>query len=249
MDDFHERLYSAAYRVRSADVLDLPPCQDIFQEVTLDAAERRAYREMEANFITWLDAGESVTATNVLAQLMRLAQITQGFLPQEGGGPPVQIGTSKADALADLIEDLGDQPIVVFCRFHHDLDMVRAACSKISTKDHQVTVSELSGRRRELEAWQAGETQVIAVQISAGESGIDLTRAHHCIYVSEDFNWGNYEQSRARVNRPGQEHPVRYYHLVAAGTIDERIREILTNREDLISSILATRRLSDVQPA
>ena len=65
------------------------------------------------------------------------------------------------------------------------------------------TSSELSGRVNTLPEWQEGKTDVIAVQIQAGGVGIDLTRASYCVYYSVGFSLGDYEQSLARVHRPG----------------------------------------------
>ena len=84
------------------------------------------------------------------------------------------------------------------------------------------TARELSGSRHELEEWQDGAGQVLAVQIQAGGLGVDLTRAAYCIYYSLGFSLSEYEQSLARVHRPGQTRPVAYYHLIAEHTVDRR---------------------------
>ena len=67
--------------------------------------------------------------------------------------------------------------MVVFCRFHTDLDAVHEACDSMGYSSF-----ELSGRRDELKRWQDGEAQVLAVQISAGGVGVDLTRARYSAY-------------------------------------------------------------------
>ena len=66
---------------------------------------------------------------------------------------------------------------------------------------------ELSGRRDELKRWQDGGAQVLAVQISAGGIGVDLTRARYSIYYSLSFSLGEYDQALSRVHRPGQTRP------------------------------------------
>ena len=73
----------------------------------------------------------------------------------------------------------------MFCRFHADLDAVHNAAKAAGF--HSL---ELSGRRDELKRWQDGEAPVLAVQISAGGVGVDLTRARYSIYFSLSFSPG-----------------------------------------------------------
>ena len=79
---------------------------------------------------------------------------------------------------------------------------------------------------------------MLAVQIQAGGVGIDLTRTRYCIYYSLSFNLGDYLQSLARVHRPGQNHNVRYIHLLASETIDIRVHKALQKRQNIIEEIL-----------
>jgi SNF2 family DNA or RNA helicase len=125
------------------------------------------------------------------------------------------------------------EPVVVFCRFRCDLEEVAAACRRLG-RSH----SELSGVRNSLAEWQSGETSVLAVQIQSGGVGIDLTRASYCVYYSLGFSLGDYEQSLARLHRPGQTRCVRYYHLVAKDTVDEIVYESLRKRKEIVDGVL-----------
>jgi len=79
----------------------------------------------------------------------------------------------------------------------------------------------------------------IGVQIQSGGVGVDLSRASYAAYYSMTFSLGDYEQSLARLRRPGQsgEH-VRYYHFLAKDSIDELIYRALHERKDVIESVL-----------
>jgi len=90
----------------------------------------------------------------------------------------------------------------------------------------------------ELKRWQAGDAPVLAVQIDSGGVGIDLTRARYAIYYSLGFSLGSYEQSLARIHRPGQTRPVEYIHLLARGTVDEKVMAALRTRADVVNSVL-----------
>ncbi len=147
---------------------------------------------------------------------------------------PVNGIPEKATVLEDKIADLPtSEPIVVFCRFRHDLQEVEAMARRLGR-----SYSEVSGVRKDLERWQEGDTEIIGVQVQSGGAGIDLTRAAYCFYYSLGFSLGDYEQSLARLLRPGQTRMVRYYHLCCQGTVDLRVQQALRERKDVVESVL-----------
>jgi len=76
------------------------------------------------------------------------------------------------------------------------------------------------------------------VQIQSGGVGIDCTRAAYAFYYSLGFSLGDYDQSLARLRRPGQTRCVRYYHLVATGTVDEQVYAALRDRRTVIDAVM-----------
>ena len=225
------------FSCKAADVLDLPPTQDIEHPVELSTKEYRAYLEMEGDFVAWLEeAGENIVASNALAKIIRLQQITSGYLPIPSSdfGQVEQIGTSKADALRDLLEGI-DEPAAVFCKFRHDLATVQRIAESLGRK-----YCEVSGTRKDIDTgrWTEDQGDIAGIQIQAGGLGIDLTRARYGIYYSPSHSLGDYLQSRARLHRPGQDRPVTFIQLVGQQTIDEAIYKALAKKEKVIESVI-----------
>ena len=132
-----------------------------------------------------------------------------------------------------MLEDLDPREnVVVFCIFRHDLEAIHRAAGKNKRK-----CFELSGSENTLDDWKRTEGAVIAVQIQAGSEGIDMTKANHAIYFSIPHSLAMYNQSKARLYRPGQTRPVSFCHLLAEGTIDEALYKSLMKKEDVIESI------------
>jgi SNF2 family DNA or RNA helicase len=231
-DEMNVLIRTITFRV-GKEVLDLPPEMHVTEECSLSPAGARIYRAMEEDFVARVADG-TVTAANALVKLLRLQQITGGWLKTDQGSLE-RVDAAKEKLLADVLEDIGaDEPVVVFCRFRADLDTVHAACAGLGYRS-----MELSGRIDQLPIWQEGEGQVLATQISAGGVGVDLTRARYSIYYSQSFSLGEYDQSLSRVHRPGQTRPVEHIHLVARGTIDSKIMRALEERAEVIDAILA----------
>lgn len=232
LEDFERRLSKITFRV-SKDVLSLPEQMHVVYYCELGPEAKRAYRDLEEDLVARVLDG-TVTASNVLVKLLRLQQLTGGTLKLDDGTFR-RVDYAKQKLAADTLEDIGpSEPVIIFCRFHADLDAIHEACEQ-----NGFTSLELSGRRDELKRWQDGEAQVLAVQISAGGVGVDLTRARYTIYYSLSFSLGEYDQSLSRVHRPGQTRPVEHIHLVARGTVDQRIMRALEKRAEVVESILA----------
>jgi SNF2 family DNA or RNA helicase len=233
-DELNAKVYSIASRVTKRAVLTLPPVTHVERYCELGAKARAEYKSLERDFWTWVESAmQEVTVTNALVKLLRLQQMTSGFVLGDDGEIH-ETDSAKACAFADWLEDLAlDEPLVVFCRFTHDLDAVGAAGANAGRR-----VGELSGRRNDLLAWQRGELDVLVVQIQAGAEGIDLTRAAYACYYSLGFSLGQYEQSLARLDRPGQTRPVTYTHFLARGTVDGQVYTALRARKEVVEAIL-----------
>jgi SNF2 family DNA or RNA helicase len=247
--DLNEKIYSVAYRV-SADVLDLPPVRH--EEVVIELGERakKHYAELDRDFYTKIDETHEILVSNVLVQILRQQQITSGFLPDvENDGKHIRIDDGKQDALENILDEIEPpknthasgkpvrlspgEPLVVFCKFRHDLEVTKTVAEKAG-----FAYAELSGHKDELKKWQEGEADVLGVQIQSGGSGIDLTRSRYCVFYSCGWSLGDYLQAVKRLDRPGQTRPVTYYHLVARGFIDSDVYAALQMRADVVNLIL-----------
>jgi hypothetical protein len=242
-DELSGTLDRHAFRVTADDVLDLPEAIHEIIPIALTPKAAKFYRQMERDTVAAIE-NDVVIANNPLTKLLRLQQATSGYYQPEIGQPQWLDGRpSKRAALEDWLTDLPtEEPVVVFCRFRCDLKEVAAAAEATGRR-----YAELSGDRRELETWQAGQAEVIGIQIQSGGVGIDLTRAAYCCYYSLGFSLGDYEQSLARLRRPGQTRMVRYYHMVAGGTVDETVYKALRERGDVVNAVLVnlTRRVEE----
>ncbi len=235
-DELQERFHQHAYVCKAEDVLDLPEVTHDTRKFDLNSATTKVYAELEKDFISHVDAG-TVVASNALTKLLRIQQCTSGFV---GGRDEFEtefvqeLGTDKADLLRDLLSDIYE-PCVVFCRFKRDLDAVERIAEK-----HGKSYGELSSRRRDAIDDHAcmADVDIAGVQLQSGGVGIDLTRAAVGIYYSLNYSLGDYEQSIARLHRPGQFRPVRFYHLVARKTVDEIVYRALSARAEIVEQII-----------
>jgi SNF2 family DNA or RNA helicase len=238
----NEKFQSIAYSCSMADVSQrlklpemLPP---VSRPVELPAKDMRTLRTLAKEFIAECSTGNMIVLNNVLTRALRMQQIAAGFcLTQEAPGEEQfceDLNTAKADALADYLQDISPhEKVVVFCQFRHDLDTIR----KVAQDCGRGYCFELSGRENTLDHWKTRSGAVLAVQIQAGAEGVDMTCANHAVYFTLPHSLALYDQSKARLYRPGQTRPVSFVHLIAEGTIDEVIYNSLMRKRGLIDAI------------
>ena len=247
LDELTAKVYGHAHRVTKAEALDLPDKTFESRYVELAPPEARAYREMQKESLVWLGETDVVTAPIVLTRMLRLQQITGGFLA-DSEGEAVQLGTSKLDALRDIIEDAvidGGEKLVVFARFVPEVKSILALCEKMKVPAVGLWGEVPTVQRGDLvERFQTDpDCKVFVAQIDTAGTGITLHAAHLAVFYSVNFNYATYQQATDRIHRIGMgDAPCHYIHLVAEGTIDEHVLEALEQKRDLADVVLDKRR-------
>jgi SNF2 family DNA or RNA helicase len=232
-DQLANKMNLITHKISKEEALpDLPPQLFIRRECALEPKAFHAYKDLEKQMIAMIE-DEVITASNGLVKLLRLQQITSGYLelPEKG---LQQVSEAKLKLMEDLAEDI-EPPFVVFCRFKNDLMQVRKMAEKMGLK-----YGEVSGAQKDLteNAKMPEWVDILGVQIQAGGVGIDLSRACTALWYSIGFSLGDYEQACARLHRPGQFHTVRHIHLIATETIDEVVFAALGKKQDIVKQVI-----------
>ena len=243
MDELVKKEHAIALRVTKAQCLDLPAETFVRRYVRLESEARRLYAGIARSSRTQLESGGHITAATVLTRLLRLMQLTGGFVQEDEADRPRPASTAKLDALADLLEDYvqeGGHKLVIFARFRAEID---AICDLLAQQGIRYGVIDgtvpMEQRGAVVEDFQQNpNTLVFVAQIQTAGLGITLHAASAAVFYSLDFNYANYAQALARIHRIGQAHPVTYIHLLAEDTIDDRVLDALEHKEDLARTIV-----------
>lgn len=236
LDQLAEKMSSIVYSVDQS-VLNLPPEVYTHRYGVLPPKQQKLYDSLDKDFIAWLDKQATVAPANVLTKLLRLQQLANGFL-KDDEGEIHHVSSTKIDMLYDTLAELpDDEPVVIFTKFVHDIESVRGVAHVLGRE-----VCELSGQRNELKQWQQeGAPPIIAVQIQAGGSGVDLTRSKYCIYYTMP-TLGDRIQTLGRAIRSGQTRNVTVIDLIVKGTIDEKVAKALELNADVVNFVITEMR-------
>ena len=234
-----EKLHSISYRATKAECLDLPETTDVIRQIELEPAALRIYRGLVKESYAELASGE-VTATNILTRLLRLSQLTGGFLGNDETAAVEQVSAAKLSALEDILDGAmaEGKKLVIIARF---IPEIRAICKLLEKRGlgYSCITGEVKNRDEQVARFQK-EPEVMAFvgQIATAGLGITLTAASTMVFYSLDYSMSNFEQTKARIHRVGQRMPCTYLYLVARGTVDEKVLAALESKADLARTLV-----------
>jgi len=235
-DEFKERFHWITHRVSKAEALPFLPDQfHVEVPLELDKKSMKHYKELASELCTEIES-KKVTVQNALVKMLRLQQITSGFIHNTDLDDTIELNSIKKDALEDILDGIdSNEPVIVFALFRHDLEAISEAAQSTGR-----AYMELSGQKDEWYRWQynCNGGEVLGVQIKSGGAGVDLTRAKYCVYYSLGFSYDDYDQSLSRIHRPGQENKVTYYHLVCQKTLDKYIYKCIDRKKQIVNDIM-----------
>ena len=93
-------------------------------------------------------------------------------------------------------------------------------------------------RQKIVDRFQAGEGHALILSIQAAGTGLNLTRAGHVIHFDRPWNPAVEDQATDRAHRIGQHRLVEVHHLIAEGTVEDRIAALLTRKRELTEAVL-----------
>lgn len=241
-DEMIQKAHSIAYRVTKREALDLPDELFTMRYCELEPSARKIYDTITKENYVALMSGAEITTTNILTRLLRMSQITGGFVNDDDGNTKF-ISEAKLKALDEIIDDVvidNGKKIVIFARFINEINAIKKLL-----EDKKIKYSWIAGevkmenRGQMVKDFQENDdVKVFVAQIQTAGLGITLTAADTSVFYSMDYNFANYSQALARLHRIGQKNNVNHIHLLAKNTIDEKIMLALEHKEDIAKSVV-----------
>lgn len=222
------------FRVKR-DVLDLPPLSIVDVPVPLLGQQARVYRDLERDMATTTVDGEEVTVDLAITQLVRLQQVTGGFVKTDEGRKVV-VGQAKIRKLKALVARC-ELPVVIFCRYRTEVRLIDLALSHLRVA---ILTGKTKKKRRPsiLRRFQRGKYDAIICQVRVGGVGIDLYRACVAIMYSTTHSFIDYDQALARIHRHGQKQACTIFRLIAENTVDEEIYAAVSSKRKVSNRTL-----------
>lgn len=149
--------------------------------------------------------------------------------------------SSKLGRLVEILADAAENghKVVVFSFFRQVIELVAATAASEGHPVHGPITGDVpaAGRQQVVDDFTAAPAgAVLVAQIQAGGVGLNIQAASVVVLCEPALTPAAEDQAVARVRRMGQVRTVRVHRLLAEDSVDERIRELLTEKSRLFDA-------------
>ena len=236
-EDVYDKLSDICMSIKKEDVISLPG--QIYEDVVLDfpPALLKQYKQFERDkVLECLDADGGIIAGTEASLTNKLLQFANGAI-YDMDKQAHHLHDVKLDALEEMLEAAGGDPVLVLYAYKHDAERIRERidCRALDTPE-------------DIDAWNRGEIPVALAHPASIGHGLNLQEGGHIlIWFGLPWSLELYQQANERLNRPGQKHVCRIYHLIMKGTHDERVLRSLGNKDKGQAAAIEALRLEIVK--
>ncbi|MEI6861963.1 MAG: DEAD/DEAH box helicase [Verrucomicrobiota bacterium] len=238
-------------RTKAQVAPELPPRTEDEIVVDLEGGQRLLYdaelKRARAQLLgVETDRALDAVRFHVLASLLRLRQICCHpalISPVHG-----ELPSAKLDALVERLEELRaeGQQVLVFSQFVELLKLIEARLTTAGIS-HLVLTGQTENRAELVAKFQADRSQtVFLLSLKAAGFGLNLTAASYVILCDPWWNPAVEAQAIDRTHRIGQTQPVVAYRLIAANTVEQKIRAMQREKAALAAAVVQEESLASV---
>lgn len=167
---------------------------------------------------------------NPAVKLMKMRQVASGFIIDEHGETHV-IADTKRFAFGELLDEIGDEKVVIFCEFKQSIRSVVQELRK-----HELPHVVLDGDQPDKEIWkwfqEHDHMRAIVCQYATANAGIDLYTARHMVFYEPSLSTTMMEQARARIKTAVNPRKCQYHWLIAQDSVELKIYKQLEKHKD-----------------
>lgn len=247
LNELNKSISKFSCRVLKKDCLDLPDKIYLKRIIQLTDEQRRVYKDLQRKAKAALSQG-TVTISQVITLIIRLHQISCGFVGLDGGGI-TELPSQRLTELMGILEE-ADGKVIIWANYRHNIQKIQQELSKVygpqSVGAYYGDVPQ-ERRREVIDQFQdpGSELRFFVGNTQTGGYGITLTAASTVIYYSNNYDLEKRLQSEDRAHRIGQTNKVTYIDIVCERTVDEKIVKALRQKQSIAQTIMGEEKWKD----
>lgn len=217
--------------------VDIPANHTYSLDYELSPKQMRAYFEMEqTQMLTLKGKLPSVLAINAAAVATKLLQISSGAV-YDGTGKYAVVDTVRYEMILDLVEQRKHS--LCFFFWKHQRDALVAEATKRKVKFAVIDGSTSDRAREEIVyGYQSGAYQVLFAHPKSAAHGLTLTKGTATIWPCPTYDLEIFKQGSKRQHRMGQTAKTETIVVVAKGTIEEKVYELMLGKDARMTNLL-----------
>ncbi|WP_307173820.1 DEAD/DEAH box helicase [Streptomyces africanus] len=224
---------------------ELPPKTETDHAVSLTQEQAGLYEAVVREALAEIAGADSMARRGLIVKLLTgLKQVCNHpaqYLKEER---PVIAGRSgKLELLDELLDTIlaEEAGVLVFTQYVQMARLLERHLAARGTPSQFLHGgTPVAAREAMVRRFQDGEVPVFLLSLKAAGTGLNLTRAEHVVHYDRWWNPAVEAQATDRAYRIGQTRPVQVHRIVAEGTIEDRIAELLARKRALADAVLGS---------
>lgn len=231
----NDRIGSITLQMKGEDYLELPALIEDIVTVEFTPGQRQKYDMLELEMFTNLDSGANILAVNSLALMNKCLQFCNGAIYLVSGESEwEQIHNLKLDALEEIYDSHGQQPLLVAYHYKHDRDRI---VQRFQSRGRVVVLdSSVKGEKvaEIIAEWNRGEIPFLVGHPASIGHGLNLQfGSNHVVMFGLDYNLEYMQQFMGRLARQGQPSDRVFVHKILVNdTMDDVVLDALAGKEN-----------------
>jgi len=210
--------------------------------VDLAPAQRRVYEEMRKKMVAWLGEQEDtpLLAQIAVVQMVRLQQMALAMPTMDGDTVLLDLPSSKADAIVEMIADHPEKKFVVATSSKKFAYLLADHMRNKKIDVPFVLSGDTKDRTDMVRRWGDGDSRTFIGVIAAMNEGIDGLQWYSDTMIFADRSWSAVQnkQCEDRLHRGGQENAVQIIDIMARNTVDLGRHQKLEQKWSWIRALL-----------
>ncbi|WP_255311359.1 DEAD/DEAH box helicase, partial [Streptomyces viridosporus] len=224
---------------------ELPPKTETDHAVSLTREQAGLYEAVVREALAEISGADGAARRGLIVKLLTgLKQICNHpaqFLKEER---PVVAGRSgKLELLDELLDTvLAERAgVLVFTQYVRMARLLQRHLAARGVPEQFLHGgTPVAEREAMVRRFQDGEVPVFLLSLKAAGTGLNLTRAEHVVHYDRWWNPAVEAQATDRAYRIGQTRPVQVHRIIAEGTVEDRIAELLVRKRELADAVLGS---------
>jgi SNF2 family DNA or RNA helicase len=228
-------------------IQDLPEKIEMKVYCSLTPEQATLYEAVVRDSLQQIEESDGIQRRGVvLATLLKLKQVCNHPAQFLGDGSPLAGRSGKLTRLAEMLEEvlsIGDKALI-FTQFAELGRMMRAYLQEEFGREVLFLHGGTPQKRRDrmVARFQEGRRgpPVFVLSLKAGGLGLNLTGANHVFHFDRWWNPAVENQATDRAFRIGQTRNVLVHKFICAGTLEERIDDLIESKKELAEMVIGT---------
>ena len=237
-EELTELIDAHSFRARKCEWTDIPDTLNTTRNYVLRGDQLKQYDTMRKDLVLNIK-DEVITAPMVITQMMKLQQISSGFIIDEQGDT-INLVKEKDNPKLNLVEEIVEEintKVIIFAFYRRSISLLM---ERFSADKSACLIGDQSEESQKIEKEHfnnSDECPVMIAQLTAGKYGHTLLGTknmpcHTTIFYENNYDLDARVQAEARNHRHGQNYPVSYVDLIGT-QLDKKVVFALQKKQQM----------------